>query len=105
MNLGVDYMAVLKQNEVKTIRKVKKETTLPQDVWAMVTSYIKYAGIKGSQVDKRNFVIEGALKHLFENDKEFQIYLGKDEEAPAKEEVAAKETAAKVLGNTQVKNK
>ena len=26
-------MAVLKQKEVKTVRLVKKETTLPQDVW------------------------------------------------------------------------
>ena len=79
-------MAVLKQKEVRTVRLVKKETTLPQDVWSMVSSYIKYAGIKGSQVDKRNFVVEGALKHLFESDKGFMAYIGK--EAAAKREAA-----------------
>ena len=79
-------MAVLKQKEVRTVRLVKKETTLPQDVWSMVSSYIKYAGIKGSQVDKRNFVVEGALKHLFESDKGFMEYIGK--EAAVKREVA-----------------
>ena len=79
-------MAVLKQKEVKTVRLVKKETTLPQDVWSMDSYYIKYAGIKGSQVDKRNFVVEGALKHLFESDKGFMEYIGK--EAAVKREVA-----------------
>lgn len=78
-------MAVLKQKETKTVRMVKKETTLNQEVWSMVSSYIKYAGIKGSQVDKRNFIVEGALKHLFENDKGFKEYIGAAE--ALKEEV------------------
>ena len=73
-------MATLRQVEEKKIRMVKKETILPQDVWSMITSYAKFAGIKGQVVDKRNFIIEGALRELFKNDKEFQAYIHKDEE-------------------------
>ena len=102
-------MAVLQQKEAKTIRMVKKETTLKQDTWSLISSYIKYAGIKGSQVEKRNFVIEGALNYLFENDKEFIEYVGKEtakkEEAVVKkEEVPVKKEVVKPMIET-VKNK
>lgn len=73
-------MAVLKQNEAKVARYVKKETILNQELWGKISSYIKYAEIKGSQVDKRNFVVAGALEHLFNNDKGFQEYLNKSTE-------------------------
>lgn len=81
-------MAILKQTENKTVKYLKKELTLTSEQWSMIDSYAKYAALKGNLTAKRQFVIEGALEHLFTTDKEFQEYLHKDSE-PKKEEPKA----------------
>ncbi len=65
-------MALIKQASVVKPKMQKKEVTIKQSTWKMADQYMKFAGLRGSNQEKIEFLIEEALLHVFETDEDFQ---------------------------------
>ncbi len=73
-------MALIKQASVVKPKMQKKEVTIKQSTWKMADQYIKFAGLRGSNQEKIEFLIEEALLHVFETDEDFQKSLNYKEQ-------------------------
>lgn len=70
-------MALIQQQKEVKPRLQKKEINIKADTWKQADNYIKYAGIRGTNQEKIEFLVEQALLHIFDADEGFQKFMTK----------------------------